>query len=341
LLVTANTRITDHTYPYCAALRGDWVNSYRAIRIHEMLTARPQHDMQSFARMQQDQRSLPGLELARIVRGLPLQDALQAQVRDLLVAWDGELTADSLGGTIYTTLRYHLYRCVYAEVEHLWCGGLGRGVLTTLASHYYDFRGLERLLNRLAEAHRSGQMDVPADAWLGSERTWSGVLQEALARTVEELVQRLGSDPQQWHYGRLHRLTLRHALGRIPLLAPLLNRGPWKTGGDMDTVCMGYLPHDPIALPMYIAPSCRQIFDTSNWDASLSVLASGQSGHPASRHYCDMAALWRNGDYHPMLWSREHVQQYEVARLVLEPATSGELSASEPVAMRRFARVFD
>lgn len=320
VLVTANNRIADHTYPYCASLRGDWINSYRAMRIHEMLATRPQHDVQSFSRMQQDQRSLPGLELARIVGDLPLQDVLQAQVRDLLAAWDGELTAESLGGTIYTTLRYHLYRCVYAEVEHLWSGGLGRGVLTTLAAHYYDFRGLERILNRLAEAHRNGQMDEPADAWLGTERTWTGVLQQALARSVDELSQRLGNDPQQWQYGRIHRLKLSHPLGRIPLLAPLLNRGPWKTGGDMDTVCMGYLPHDPVALPFYVAPSCRQIFDTSNWDASLSVLASGQSGHPASPHYCDMASLWRSGDYHPMLWSKEHVRQYEVARLVLEPA---------------------
>jgi penicillin amidase len=324
MLVTANNRMTSHDYPHRAAVRGDWLNGYRAARILEMLHARQHHDVQGFATMQQDQRSLPGLQLARLLADLELHAPLAVQARDIIQHWDGNLTPQSVGGTIYTTVRYYLYRTVYAEGAEVWRAGLGSGLFTTLAVHYYDFRGLQRILAHIEEAHRSGTLHTATDAWLGNNRTWGAVLQQAFSLAIEELRQRLGDDPTTWRYGRLHRLTLRHALGRVAALAPILNRGPWETGGDMDTVSMGYLPHDAAAMPFYIAPSCRQIFDTSNWDACISVLAGGQSGHPASRHYCDMARLWRAGDYHPMAWSREHVQQYQAACLLLEPASHAE-----------------
>ena len=34
--------------------------------------------------------------------------------------------------------------------------------------------------------------------------------------------------------------------------------------------------------------------------SSVFVIATGESGHLLSRHYDDLAALWRRGDYVPM-----------------------------------------
>jgi penicillin amidase len=122
----------------------------------------------------------------------------------------------------------------------------------------------------------------------------------------------------QWRYGRIHSLTLRHVLGGMPALAKILNRGPWPTGGDLDTVCMGNQLRHTTAGPVYIAPSYRQICDTADWDNSRSIHPTGQSGQPGSRHYADMAQPWREGGYHPMLWSRAAVEAETVATLSLE-----------------------
>jgi penicillin amidase len=106
----------------------------------------------------------------------------------------------------------------------------------------------------------------------------------------------------------------------VPALAPLLNRGPFAMGGDADTVRMGLAPRQYAVQPFYVAPSYRQICDTSSWDRSLSIHPPGQSGQPASRHYADFVRPYLEMEYHPMLWSRARVEDATVDRLVLEPA---------------------
>ncbi len=49
------------------------------------------------------------------------------------------------------------------------------------------------------------------------------------------------------------------------------------------------------------------------------VVAGGQSGHPFSRHYGDLLALWREGRTHPMPFAREQVERHVEARLLLLP----------------------
>jgi penicillin amidase len=124
---------------------------------------------------------------------------------------------------------------------------------------------------------------------------------------------------REWRYGRFHTLTLRHPLGGVPALAPLFNRGPYPTGGDADTVRMGYAPRQYALQPSYVAPSYRQICDTSNWDKSQSIHPVGQSGQPISPHYADFVQPYLSMQYHAMPWSRARVEEAAVDRLLLEP----------------------
>jgi penicillin amidase len=234
----------------------------------------------------------------------------------MLVEWDGDMRPDSVGGAIYAMLRYYLERQAYTVLGDLLHAEAGIGLFSAVAaSEMLNRRALPGILERI--------MQTPGDqhgALLpGDERTWAEVLQESMRLAVAELRTRLGNDPQHWKYSRLHTVTLRHVLGRSSLLAPVFNRGPWPLGGDIDTVCMGYTPRDTAADAVHVVPLYRQICDTSDWDASVSVLFGGQSGHSASRHYTDMVPLWLRGDYHPMLWTRERVDEHAVATLILEP----------------------
>ncbi len=316
LIFNANNRTIGNEYALHDVFHGEWLNGYRAERIRTLLEATPQHDLQSFARIQGDLYSLPGLDLARLMADLPLTDSLEKQARDLLVAWDGILHADSAGGAIYSVLRYHLERLAYAELGDLRSALVGLGLFSMLPANKYLGLAFPGILARIASAQGAQREDV----WLGAGHTWNTILQECMARTVADLRMHMGKNPRNWRYGRIHNLTLRHALGSIPILSPIFNRGVWPTGGDIDTVCMGYMPRDSGPRPLYTGPSYRQICDVQNWDASQSILSGGQSGHPGSRHYCDLTAIWHSGVYHPMLWSRSLVEQNTVSRLILEPA---------------------
>ncbi|NJO06245.1 MAG: penicillin acylase family protein, partial [Chloroflexaceae bacterium] len=172
---------------------------------------------------------------------------------------------------------------------------------------------------RYSAAHCRGTRPLRSDPWLGSGRTWNDILYACLQRTVVELRQQLGDNPHQWHYGHINQLTLRHAMGRVPTLRPLFNRGPWRLGGDLDTLCMSYSPRDVANQPRYhAAPLFRMICNPADWDTSRAAMLGGQSGHPSSKHYADLAALWMQGTTYPLLWSRQQVEQHTTARLVLE-----------------------
>ena len=52
---------------------------------------------------------------------------------------------------------------------------------------------------------------------------------------------------------------------------------------------------------------------------SQKAMTVSSGGHPGSRHYADMTAMWRRGEYHPMLWDREQVEAQAKGRMELSP----------------------
>ena len=62
--------------------------------------------------------------------------------------------------------------------------------------------------------------------------------------------------------------------------------------------------------------SFRMVMDVGEWDNSRVINTPGQSGDPASPHYSDLFPLWAEGEYVPMLWTRDAVEA--AARRVIE-----------------------
>ena len=308
LVVTANNRIVgeDHTPP----LHGEWLCGYRAARIRTLLLQHAKHDTETFSQIHGDVRSLPGLAIAALAGRLPDTTPLAKAAREALATWDGDLTANSVGGAIYARLRSKLLRAAYSDVADALDLVAGLGAHASLPGHDLLHRALPDVIERALQRE---------DSWLPDGRTWDELLAEVWAATLAELRAEQGDDVSQWRYGRSHTLTLRHTLGASPALASVFNRGPFPTGGDEDTVFMGHIPRAVSGPPIYVGPSYRQICDTSDWDRSQSIHAVGQSGHPGSLHYADFVQPWLNNQYHPMPWSRTRVEEVATSRMTLVP----------------------
>lgn len=105
----------------------------------------------------------------------------------------------------------------------------------------------------------------------------------------------------------------------MPPLGELLSAGPFEAPGGDDTVNRGVSnPGEDYAESA--VSSYRQIIDLSDFDRSLSIITSGNSGNPASPYYRDQAEMWLTGEYHPMPFSREAVEKASVGRLTLGPS---------------------
>jgi penicillin amidase len=112
----------------------------------------------------------------------------------------------------------------------------------------------------------------------------------------------------------MNAIRYQHPLGRL-FLFRFFNLGSRPSNGNAFTVKVNYLtPHKTSWSASY-----RQIIDLSDWDKSVCVLSSGQSGHFMSRFYDNQVPLWIGGEFHPMIFSRDEVEKNASATLYLKP----------------------
>jgi penicillin amidase len=166
-----------------------------------------------------------------------------------------------------------------------------------------------------------GKMDHPDSKWfdLGKGETRDDVMRLALRITVDELKSLFGNSMDEWSWGKLHQVTFQHILGSNRLLAPLFCLGPYPVGGDQSTIWATSTNFQNLNTDQMVGPPFRMIIDLKNLENSVSILAPGQSGNPASPHYRDQVQAWFNGSYHPILYHRSEIEKQAKHRLNLLP----------------------
>lgn len=314
-IVTCNHRIVPDDYPHF--LGEVSMNGYRARRIEEVFRGKEKLGAEDFGALHVDFDSLPGREFVASLEGLEGADADAALALKLLRRWDGKLSADSVGGSLYEVARYHMVRNLLEPGlgPKLASQVMGEGFhpLLLSASEFYghDTTTLLRLLN-------------DSDSWWVKQAGGrEALINKSLAEAIAWLRKEMGSDPAEWQWGRIHRVTFGHALALRKPLDLVFNLGPFPIGGDTDTVCQTAMaPASPYDNTEW-APSFRQIVDMGDLSRSMVVVPPGQSGQLGSPHYGDLAPLWLMGEYQAMLWTREQVEREAEGKLTLRPADAG------------------
>jgi penicillin amidase len=309
-LVTCNHRIVPEDYPHF--LGEVWMNGYRARRIEETFRSKEKLAAEDFRALHTDFFSLPGREFVAALEGLESTDPEAGLGLQLLRKWDGQLTPDSVGGTMYQVARYRLVRNLLepglgAELASQVMGQGFHPVLLSASEFYgHDTTTILRLLQD------------PNSWWIGKAGGREALITRSLREAVSWLRTELGDDPAGWRWGRIHRVTFDHALALQKPLDQVFNLGPFPIGGDTDTVCQTAMaPADPYDNTEW-APSFRQIVDMGDLSRSLVMVPPGQSGQLGSPHYGDLAPLWLRGEYQTMLWTREQVEQEGKGKLTLK-----------------------
>ena len=288
-VVTANNRIAGDDYPH--HITSDWLDGYRARRIEDLLATSDEHDLEDFERFQTDVLSIPGLEAVRRLGRLHPETQREQRAIELLRSWDGRLSTESVAASIYQAFLLRLGREVARAVigdrdlAERWLDRADNGFLAHVTSPWRWHSHLMRLWEE-------------ADTELVG-RPWEALALDALRGGLDDLERRFGSDPNGWRWGDVHRMEFAHALGGAnPLFGRLLNRR-MRAGGAQESVCqIAYDPNDPYTAVW--APSWRIVADPLSPERSRWQMFTGQSGHPASRHYDDLQADWLEGRTQPM-----------------------------------------
>jgi penicillin amidase len=217
---------------------------------------------------------------------------------------------DRVGASVFEALVYHV-------VEDTFGDELG----PSLAEDYVSAGPTQRAA--IAALDRSNDPMWNDIGTTDRTETHDDILQRAFEDTCKELEGRLGGDVAKWNWGRLHTTTFRNgSLGQsgISIIEAIFNRGPVVTDGTGIAVnATSFDPGPDNRYAVVWGPSERYIADLADWTRSLSVHTTGQSGLPYHKHYDDMIDLWRNVQYHPMLWSRADVEKNVEGTLTLTP----------------------
>jgi len=288
-VVTANQRMVPDGYPYAVGF--EWSDPSRYLRITQVLEEAKSlgkklrvADMQD---LQSDVVSLLAQDLQRLLRGARVAaDAsgeAQATVR-MMLDWDCALRADSPQAALF----------------EFWLRGLQRQLTTLLVP-----QNAREALGDVTRVRLARELDEPAAGIIGSVAARNALLLRTLTEAREQLVADRGPDVAQWAWGALHTVTFRHALDGLPAAAALFDRGPLRRSGDGEVVQAtsfsdGSFEQDDGA-------SYREIFDLSDWDASVGINVPGQSGQPAAKHYDDLLPMWLEGRYFPLSYSKHAV----------------------------------
>lgn len=295
-LATANHNILPRGYKH--AISYEWAPGFRYERIRQRLEAKEKHDLRDFQDIQHESTSLPGKALARLAKSLTVDEPLVPYLK-IMADWDGVLTRSAAAGPLYAAWLQELEMNFYKPL-------VPKQMLETLR----HFSGLPVMLPALAE---------PDAAWFGAEpvQTRDRLLRATFAKAVERVKKRLGDDPAEWSWGKVHTMSLRHPLGALnPLWGNAFNLGSVPRPGDGNTP--NNTRHDENFQQLHGA-SYRHVFDLADWDRGLATSTPGQSGQPGSPYYANLLPRWAEGEYFPLAYTRKKVDEVTRHRLRLQP----------------------
>jgi penicillin amidase len=305
-IVTANNQTHPWDYPYFVTT--DWNYGFRAERIVDMIENAPgKIDISYFQSMHGDSKNPNAETLVPILLALEL-DPEPAYVRDqFLVSWDYRNQADSQSAAVFEWFWWNLLLRTFSDdlpEEYGPSGGsrwyeVTRNLATQPDSFWWD--------DKNSEAEVETRDDIFALAF---------------EDTLEQMQKDFGRNTDKWPtWGELHTIVFQNeTLGEsgIGPIEALFNRGPFETGGGSEIVnATGWSVGESFEVTWI--PSEREIVDLSNFDNSLAVHTTGQSGHAYHPHYDDMAPLWASVQYYPMWWEMESVKNDAEGHLRLIP----------------------
>ena len=291
--IVANTNNKTADTPFPNHVSYDWGDTQRIERLTRLLNSREVHTRDSFIEAQLDPVSITARTLLPLIAkelwftGNPAPAGSIERKRqvalEMMANWNGEMSQHIPEPLIYAAWLRNLQRKL-AEDE------LGPLIA---AFPRPDPVFIERVYRNVDGAAIWCDIRQSTRA-----ETCDDIARIALDQALLELSEKYGDHLDSWRWGQAHQSHQDHeVLGKIPLLAWFANIRQDTSGGDNTlqrarTSGTGDTPYANVH-----AAGFRAVIDFSDLDSSVYIAATGQSGHFLSRHYDDLAGLWRRGEY--------------------------------------------
>lgn len=313
ILGNTNNKTVDRPFPNHISYL--WGDTQRVQRWQRLMQGRQVHTRDSFIEAQLDTVSFTARSLLPLIGaelwftgeaapdGTP--EALRQDALGLLAGWSGEMNEHLPEPLIYATwLRALQSRLIQDEL----------GPLAAEFDHVEPLF-IERVFRDVEGA--SAWCDVFQSA---PTETCADMARLALDDALLTISNTYGTSLESLRWGDAHQATHDHpVLGTVPVLRYFVNIRQSTSGGD-NTLMRGRTKgSDPDPFHNVHGAGYRGVYDFADPDSSVFVSSTGQSGHFLSRHYDDLAQLWRRGEYIPMSLDQDLARAAAVGVTLLIP----------------------
>ncbi|WP_417248915.1 penicillin acylase family protein [Celeribacter sp.] len=294
LLGNTNNKTTDAPFPN--HISHHWGDTQRIQRWRRLMQNREVHTRESFIEAQTDVVSFSARALLPLVgadlwftgeaapEGTP--EALRQKALTLMAEWNGEMNEHLPEPLLYSAWMRELQSRLIRD---------DLGPLARAFTHVEPLF-IERVFRDIGGA--SKWCDVIQSA---ATETCSDIARLALDDALVWVSETYGTALESLRWGDAHEAHHDHAvLGDVPFVKWFVNIHQSTSGGDNTlmrgvTAGTGDAPFANVHGAAY-----RGVYDFADPDSSVFITATGQSGHPLSRHYDDLGEMWRRGEYVPM-----------------------------------------
>ena len=236
------------------------------------------------------------IEIAQTIAasGQMLSD-MEEEALNYMLSWNGQHRLGDVAPTIYyKVLFYTLRKAMMDETGE----ELFEAMLTT---HL-----MQRSYIKLIYNNDSKWWDNVKTT--GKVEKRDGIFAEAFKKSVAALSAELGEDLSQWRWELVHSTTHEHPMGKVDILKPFLDVGPFPSPGGVETVNnSGFTLNGDSEYKANFGPAMRIIIDFADVENAISVLPTGNSGNPLSDHYSDQAEMYIKGDFRKMMMNKKEI----------------------------------
>lgn len=294
ILGNTNNKILDRPFPLHVSF--NWGDTQRIQRWRRLMQSREVHTRDSFIEAQLDTVSYTARTLLPLIaadlwftgdaapEGTPERQRQRAL--DLLAEWNGEMNEHLPEPLIYAAWMNALQlRLLRDEL----------GPLVTEFTRP-DPIFVERVFRDTDGA--AVWCDVVQSAPV---ETCADISRAALDDALLALQETYGDAVESLRWGDAHQAAHDHpVLGEVPFLNWIVNIRQSTSGGDHTLMRGNTRGSGPDPFASVHSAGYRGVYDLADPDSSVFIIATGQSGHPLSRHYDDLGEKWRRGEYIPM-----------------------------------------
>ena len=219
----------------------------------------------------------------------------EKQAISILKKWKGSNNLTDIAPTIYQ-------KWIFQYLKNTFEDELGETDFNMLLSTH--------ILKQIIEPQSSNENSIWWDdiTTKSKKETRAVILNKSFHEAIASLENQLGKDLNSWTWNRVHTLEHQHPLGQVAALRPVFNVGSFEVPGSAEVINNLFFNFtDTGKYEVKGGPSTRRVIDFSDIENSMSILPTGQSGNPFSKHYNDQAEMYNTGKFRKMKMNKEEI----------------------------------